>query len=217
MVYATNNDLYEDVPGLAYGRYKIEDSGYLTLLVPSPDSLERLRRAKEAPRQEGNAALHSSALLRHLWYAYRIYRNPYDVLGWVRNTYLRDNFDSSATQRWTAAKAAVRTLNWLVSSYGGTLIIAVHPDPVEWSDVYYSKLMKLVPELSDQIDRMKLQHGYRRMAEDVGVSFIDMLKDFPAVSVSDFRFAMDPHANASGHRIIAQQLLKGFEELGLLN
>jgi len=28
---------------------------------------------------------------------------------------------------------------------------------------------------------------------------------------------MDPHANASGHRIIAQQLLKGFEELGLLN
>jgi hypothetical protein len=77
--------------------------------------------------------------------------------------------------------------------------------------------MDLVPELSGRIDRMKLQRGYRRIADNLGASFIDILKGFPAVSVRDFRFAMDPHANISGHQIIAQQLLNGFVELGLLH
>jgi hypothetical protein len=63
---------------------------------------------------------------------------------------------------------------------------------------------------------LKIQRGFRRLASEVGVPFIDMLDGFPNVPVGDFRFSLDPHANASGHRIIAAQLLKGLERAGVL-
>lgn len=217
VVFATNNDLFEDVPGLPYGRYYLDSEGYVVRTSPDPQLLAQLRRAKEMPPPQANWWLVHSALLRHVRYFYRTFRNPHDVAGWVKNIYLRDDLDPAAEVRWTVATAAIRSLNRLVSSYGGMLIVAVNPDPVEWSDEYYGRIMKLVPELEGRLDRMKLQRGFRRVAENVGVRFIDMVKDFSQVSVREFRFAMDPHANVSGHRIIAAQILKGFKDVSILN
>ena len=214
VVFAVNNDLFEDVPGLPYGRYYLDSEGYVVRTSPDPQLLAQLRRAKEMPPPQANGWLVQSALLRHLRYYYRTIRNPHDVAGWVKDIYLRDDVDPSPKERWAVATAAIRSLNRLVSSYGGMVIVAVNPDPVEWSDEYYGRLNSLIPELAGKIDRLKIQKGYRRVAEKVGVEFIDMLKDFPAISVREFRFAMDPHANISGHRIIASQMLKGFERLG---
>ena len=217
VLYVVNNDLFEDVPGLPYGRYSVESAdGSMVVARPDPESLERLKRAKEVSANQPSFWLRNSALLRHIWYMYGVLRNPHDVAGWVKNTYLRDDLEPFAAQRWAAATAAVRSLNRLVSSYGGKLIIAVHPDPVEWSDTYYARLVRAVPELSGQIDRMKIQNGYRRVAENVGAQFIDMLQNFPNIAIRDFRFMLDPHANASGHRIIASQLLKGLEPMSIL-
>jgi lysophospholipase L1-like esterase len=216
VLYVTNNDLFEDVPGLPYGKFRVDQESYLTGLQPDPVALDRLQKAKRKPAREPNFWLRSSALLRHLRYAYRLWQNPYDMVNWVNKTYLRDDSDPLAQQRWKTATAALRSLNRLVTEYGGRLFIAVHPDPVEWSDEYYRKLINLAPELEDRVDRARLQKGYRRMAEEIGLGFIDMLRNFPAVSVREFRFAMDPHANKSGHRIIATQLLQGLEEMGVL-
>ncbi|MBI3015271.1 MAG: hypothetical protein HYY65_09480 [Candidatus Tectomicrobia bacterium] len=216
VMYVTNNDLFEDVPELPYGRYTVGPDGYLVPLPPDPARLDLLRRAKETPPPKPNFWLRNSAILRHVWYSYRILRTPRDVGGWVKNTYLRDDLDPLARQRWELATAAIRSLNHLVSSYGGTLVIAVHPDPIEWSDAYYAKVIAALPELSGRVDRMKLQRGYRRIAEKLGVQFIDMLQEFPSISVREFRFALDPHANPSGHRVIASQLMKGLERIGVL-
>lgn len=215
MVFVTNNDLFEDVSGLPYGRYYVDSNGYVVPTQPDPRLMDQLKRAKETKPAGPNFWLEHSALLRHIWYAYRTIRTPHDVAAWVKNVYLRDDLDPEAGKRWAVATAAIRSLHRLVSSYGGVLVIAVNPDPVEWSDEYYAKLAALVPELENRIDRMKLQRGYRRIAEGVGAGFIDMLDQFPKVPVREFRFAMDPHANVSGHRLIAAQMLKGFERLGL--
>lgn len=216
IMYVTNNDLFQDVPRLPYGQVTLDGSGYLALKGPDPVLLEGLRKAKEMPQRQANFWLRNSTLLRHLFYSWRIWNNPHNVAEWIKSTYLRDELDPLAKERWAMTTAAVRSLNRLISSYGGRLIVAVHPDPIEWSEPFYAQLKDLVPELTDRIDRMKFQHGYRQVAQDVGISFVDMLKDFPKISVRDFRFAMDPHSNRSGHQIIAEQLLKGFVEIGLL-
>lgn len=215
VIFAVNNDLFEDVPGLPYGRYYLDSEGYVVRMPPNPQLLAVLRKAKEMPAPQANWWLVHSALLRHVRYSYRVIRNPNDVAGWVKNIYLRDDIDPEAKERWAIVSGAIRSLKKIVSSYGGVVVVAVNPDPVEWSDEYYRRLVSLVPELSGQVDRTKLQRGYRRVSENVGVNFIDMLSGFPQVSVREFRFAMDPHANISGHRIIASQMLKGFERLGL--
>src|SRR2546426_7282830 len=44
VMYVVNNDLYEDVPELPYGRYTI-DNGYVVPVPANQDSLDRLRRA----------------------------------------------------------------------------------------------------------------------------------------------------------------------------
>jgi len=91
----------------------------------------------------------------------------------------------------------------------------VHPDPVEWSDAYFRRLASAVPEIEGRIDRLRYQRGYRRLAAANGIPFVDMLDRFPDIPVSRFRFSLDPHANVDGHRVIASQLLKGFDALGL--
>jgi len=217
VMYVVNNDLVEDVPELPYGRYRVGADGDILALAPDPERLDALRRAKASAPRQANFWLRNSAFLRHVWYSYRVLRTPTHVAGWVSNTYLRDDLDPLANERWRVARAAIRSLNRLVSSYGGKLVIAVHPDPVEWSDSYYSRLLSAVPELSGRLDRMKIQNGYRRIAKELGVHFIDMLDGFPAISVREFRFALDPHANVPGHRVIASQLVKGLEKIGLVS
>lgn len=216
VLYATNNDLSEDVAGLPYGRYTILENGLIARRPPDPSAIDRLASAKAMAAPRPGFWLRHSALIRHAWYTYRILPRSIYVAQWVKGSYLRDALDPSSRHAWAAAGAAVRSLRHLVASYGGTLVVAVHPDPVEWSDTYYARLQRAVPELSDRIDRMKIQRGFRRLASEAGVPFIEMLDGFPNASLGDFRFSLDPHANASGHRIIAAQLLKGLERAGVL-
>jgi hypothetical protein len=103
----------------------------------------------------------------------------------------------------------------LTASYGGRLVVAVNPDPIEWSDEYLARLVATEPALEQRVDRLKVQRGYGRIARQEDIDFVDMLDGFPSVDVRQFRFALDPHANESGHRIIADQLVKGLEWLGI--
>jgi len=217
VLYATNNDLFEDVPGLPYGRYRIDDRGLLWPESPDPAKVTLLRDAKTVAPRRPAWWLEHSALARNAWYTYRILRRDNDAAGWLRILYLRDDADALAGERWRAVAAAIRSLNQLVESYGGRLLVAVNPDPVEWSDAYFDRLRIGAPSTSGHLDRMKLQHGYRRVATAAGAAFVDMLDGFPAISVRDFRFALDPHANASGHRVIAEQLARGLERAGVFS
>lgn len=205
VLYVTNNDLIEDAIGVPYARYKVDDNGYIVLQPLNPAFLAELEAAKKVPPRQANFWLRKSAFLRHVWYYFKAIRGRSSATGY--RYYVRDDLDPLFPEQFRVALAAVRSLNQLVTSYGGKLVIAVHPAQPEWSD------SKLAP---DQ-DRMKYQNAYRRIANHLGVPFIDMLEDFPSISVQEFSTHPDPHANASGHRIIASQLVKGFEKTGLLN